>query len=70
MVDRVYWTWQNLDLEHRKDAIAGGTSGVGDGGPKGTLEDVLTLGGNVGVGNITIRDAMSTLGGPFCYVYA
>ena len=22
------------------------------------------------LGNITIRDAMSTIGGPFCYVYA
>ncbi|KAI4649041.1 uncharacterized protein J4E78_008559 [Alternaria triticimaculans] len=70
MVDRVYWTWQNLDLEGRKEAIAGGTSGVGDPGEPGTLEDVITLGEWVGVGNVTIREAMSTVGGPFCYVYA
>ncbi|KAI4682793.1 uncharacterized protein J4E84_007258 [Alternaria hordeiaustralica] len=70
MVDRVYWTWQNLDLEARKEAIAGGTSGVGDGGEPGTLEDVITLGEWVGVGNVTIRGAMSTVGGPLCYVYA
>ncbi|KAH7092283.1 hypothetical protein FB567DRAFT_576707 [Paraphoma chrysanthemicola] len=70
MVDRVYWTWQNLDLATRKNAIAGGTSGVGDGGPRGALDDILTLGNYVGVENITIRDAQSTIAGPFCYVYA
>jgi len=70
MVDRVYWTWQNMDLESRKEAIAGGVSGVGDGGARGTLDDVITLGEYVGFGNVTIREAMSTVGGPFCYVYA
>lgn len=38
----------------------------------GTLEDVLSL-GSILEGqfpNITNGDVMSTLGGPFCYVYA
>ena len=70
MVDRVYWTWQNLDLKTRRNTIAGGTLGVGDGGPKGTLQDILTLGKYTGFPNITIENAMSTIGGPFCYVYA
>jgi tyrosinase len=70
MVDRVYWTWHHLDLAKRKDAVAGGTLGVGDGGAAGTLDDILTLGDYVGVNNITIRDAMSTIRGLFCYVYA
>lgn len=70
MVDRVYWTWQNQDLAARRLAIAGGTLGYGDGGAKGTLRDTLTLGPYVGMPNITIQDALSTIGGPFCYVYA
>jgi hypothetical protein len=32
--------------------------------------DALTMGSYVGVKNITIKDAMSTLAGPFCYIYA
>ena len=68
MIDRVWWTWQNLDLEKRQYAIAG-TVELGGGGRNGTLGDVITLGEYVGAPNITIRDAMSTLAGPFCYIY-
>jgi tyrosinase len=70
MVDCVYWTWQNQDLATRKVAIAGGTLGYGDGGVQGTLRDTLTLGPYVGMSNITSQHALSTIGGPFCYVYA
>lgn len=70
MVDRVYWTWQNSDIKKREMAFTGGTSGIGDGGLPASIDDILTLGDYVVQPNITIRSAMSTLGGPFCYVYA
>jgi tyrosinase len=36
--------------------------------PNGTLDDPIEL-GYAGGDNITIRDAMSTVKGPFCYIY-
>ncbi|KAF2822486.1 Di-copper centre-containing protein [Ophiobolus disseminans] len=72
MIDRVWWIWQNQDLEKRRNQL-GGTITFNDNPPSrnGTLEDVLTL-GSILEGefpNITNGDAMSTIGGPFCYVY-
>jgi tyrosinase len=69
MIDRVWWTWQNQDIASRQYAIAGSTF-IGGGGPNGTLNDTISFGTYVGAKDITIRDAMSTLAGPFCYVYA
>ena len=69
MIDRVWWTWQNMDIKNRQYAIAGGTSLIAP-GPNGTLADTITLGDYVGAPNVTIRDAMSSLAGPFCYIYA
>ncbi|KAE8826464.1 hypothetical protein PTNB73_06874 [Pyrenophora teres f. teres] len=68
MIDRVWWTWQNLDIKNRQYAIAGGTL-LGGGGPNGTLDDIITLGDYVGAPNITMREAMNSLAGPFCYIY-
>ncbi|EMD63643.1 hypothetical protein GGP41_005712 [Bipolaris sorokiniana] len=71
MIDRVWWTWQNLDLKNRERALAGSAGGIGDTTAKNaTLGDALSVGEYVGYPNITIRDAMSTVGGPFCYIYA
>ncbi|KAI8942273.1 hypothetical protein NX059_000352 [Plenodomus lindquistii] len=69
MIDRVWWTWQNLDLKKRQNAVAGGTTLSGE-AANTTLHDPVTLGAYVGVPNITIADAMSTMAGPFCYIYA
>jgi tyrosinase len=70
MIDRVWWIWQNLDLEKRERAVAGTLTFLNmPPSRNGTLEDVLSL-GHVGVENITIGDAMSSVEGPFCYVYA
>jgi tyrosinase len=68
MIDRVWWTWQNQDLENRQNALAGGTFISGP-SANATLNDTLTMGSYVGAKNITIKDAMSTLAGPFCYIY-
>lgn len=69
MIDRLWWIWQNQDLETRQVAIAG-TITFNNQPPSrdGLLEDVLDM-GYVGVPNITSYDAMSTMGGPFCYGY-
>ena len=69
-IDRVWWTWQNQDLEHRRWTVAG-TLTFQNIPPtrNATLDDEMTMGNYLGFGNITIRDAGSSLAGPFCYVY-
>ncbi|KAF2440193.1 Di-copper centre-containing protein [Karstenula rhodostoma CBS 690.94] len=70
MIDRVYWVWQNQDVEKRLRAV-GNTAMLNNMPPSrnATLEDELDL-GFVGVPVVTIGEASSTLAGPFCYVYA
>ncbi|KAI4912816.1 hypothetical protein J4E90_006222 [Alternaria incomplexa] len=71
-IDRTWWIWQNQDLENRRNAVDGTITFNNDPpSRKGTLNDTLTLGPMLqdAFGNITIKDAMSTLGGPFCYIY-
>jgi len=70
MIDRVWWTWQNQDIQNRQYAI-GATITLNNQPPSrnATLDDVLDL-GFVGVPKQTIRQAGNTLAGPFCYVYA
>ncbi|KAB2579340.1 Tyrosinase central domain protein [Lasiodiplodia theobromae] len=68
MIDRVWWTWQNQDVAARTYAV-GGTHTLNNSPPSAntTLDDILDLAYTADP--ITIRDAMSTLAGPFCYVY-
>jgi tyrosinase len=69
MIDLVWWTWQSLGLETRQNAIAGTTTFMNKPPSRNaTLEDIIDL-AYAGSPNITIRDAMNTLAGPFCYVY-
>jgi len=67
MIDRVWWIWQNQDVQKRQMEMQGSTNINGEG--VATLDDVMTMGPYVGAANITIRDAMNTLAGPFCYIY-
>ena len=69
-IDRMWWTWQNLDLENRGMSVAGTITGH-DVPPSRntTLDDVITLGVLDGFDGMTIRNAMSTMGGDFCYIY-
>ncbi len=68
-VDRVYWIWQLLDWESRKNAVFGGRTFM-DFIPAGnvTLDDVIDITPLAPV--VTVRELMSTVAGPFCYVYA
>jgi tyrosinase len=70
MIDRVRWTSQALDLKNRPNTIAGPMTFLNNPPSRNaTLDDVLSV-GYVGKPNITIKDAQSTIAGPFCYVYA
>lgn len=67
MVDRLYWTWQALHLD-QADTIAGTITILNQPPSRDAVkEDALDVG--VTAEAITIGDALSTLGGPFCYIY-
>lgn len=67
-IDRVWAIWQNLDPLNRQNAIFG----------TGTFQDIppsanVTLDDYVSVGVLNepkkVRELLSTVAGPFCYVY-
>jgi tyrosinase len=68
-VDRTWSIWQTQDFEKRQQVIAGGTSMLG-GGRLQSLEDTIDLEVlNVDGKTYKIKDLVSTVAGPFCYVY-
>lgn len=69
MIDRTWSIWQTQDLANRLAVISGGTSMMG-GGRAQSLDDVVDL-GVVGIAGARykIRELVSTVDGPFCYVY-
>jgi len=68
MIDRTWVIWQSQDLNTRLNVIAGGTSMMGFGSKQQSLDDLVDL-GVVGDKVYKIRDLVSTVDGPFCYVY-
>jgi tyrosinase len=74
MIDRTWSIWQTQDLPNRLAVIAGGTDMMGGlfggGGRQQSLDDVVDF-GVVGVNGARykIRELVSTVDGPFCYVY-
>ncbi|KAL2175532.1 uncharacterized protein P884DRAFT_301613 [Thermothelomyces heterothallicus CBS 202.75] len=66
MIDRTWTIWQSQDLDNRLQVIAGGSSMMG--GPPQTLDDPVDL-GVVADKVYPIRDLVSVVDGPFCYVY-
>lgn len=68
MIDRIWYIWQSQDFKNRQQVIAGGTSMFGGG--KATLNDGVDLEVlNVDGKKYTIKDLVSTVAGPMCYVY-
>lgn len=67
-IDRVYTIWQNQDISTRGNSISG-TLTMANLPPSrnATLDDILDL-GPLGP-PLKIRDALSTVDGPFCYYY-
>ncbi|KAF2112630.1 hypothetical protein BDV96DRAFT_648882 [Lophiotrema nucula] len=69
MIDRTWYIWQTQDFANRQQVIAGGTSMMG-GGKAQSLEDVVDLEVlNVGGKSYKIKELVSTVAGPLCYVY-
>lgn len=69
MIDRVWWIWQNLDLETRQYALSGtGTFMNVPASPNTTLETIVNI-GYANSGPVAMGELMSTTAGPFCYVY-
>ncbi|KAL3435233.1 hypothetical protein BDV09DRAFT_204205 [Aspergillus tetrazonus] len=67
-IDRVFWTWQNLDPAKRTFVVYGPTLLPGRGpSPNATLDDVQYF--DVLAEDKTIRELLDTTAGPFCYVY-
>lgn len=67
MIDRVWTIWQSQDLPNRMQVIAGGTSMMG-GGAAQKLTDNVDL-GVLASKVFQIKDLVSIVDGPFCYVY-
>ncbi|KAF2786526.1 Di-copper centre-containing protein [Melanomma pulvis-pyrius CBS 109.77] len=69
MIDRTWYIWQTQDFANRQQVIAGGTSMMG-GGKAQSLEDVIDLDVvNIDGKKWKIKELVSTVDGPFCYVY-
>jgi tyrosinase len=68
MIDRTWTIWQSQDLGNRVQVIAGGTSMMSFGGRQQSLDDLVDL-GVVGEKVYKIRELVSVVDGPFCYVY-
>jgi len=67
MVDRVWYIWQGQCLEDRTQVIAGQTNMFG-GGVISKLTDTINI-TEVAKEVYPMSDLMSTVDGPFCYVY-
>ncbi|TQN67016.1 Tyrosinase-like protein orsC [Colletotrichum shisoi] len=71
MIDRVWWMWQMLSPRERQygETALGGTNTFLNQPPSAnkTMDDYLEY-GHVGGEPLRIRDAMSTVAGPFCFV--
>jgi len=67
MIDRVWTIWQSQDLPNRMQVIAGGTNMMG-GGAAQKLTDNVDL-GILSSKVFQIKDLVSVVDGPFCYVY-
>ena len=72
MIDRVWWIWQMMSPEERQSsskAIAGTRTFLNTPpSANGTLDDQIEFGYAAGPAR-PIRDLLSTVQGPFCYVY-
>ena len=72
MIDRTWWIWQMLDPANRQfsDNAIAGTNTFFNNPPSAntTLDDYVQYGFAAGPPR-QLRDLMSTMSGPFCYIY-
>lgn len=68
MIDRTWTIWQGQDLANRQQVMTGGTSMFG-GGAAQKLTDIMDI-SNIRPDKYPLSQLMSTVDGPFCYMYA
>ncbi|PNS17318.1 Tyrosinase [Sphaceloma murrayae] len=68
-VDRVWWIWQNQDLANREQIVSGTITNRNIPPSRDArLDDVIDL-GVLAEKKYTLGESMSTVKGPFCYIY-
>ncbi|KAL2120474.1 hypothetical protein VTJ04DRAFT_4501 [Mycothermus thermophilus] len=69
-VDRVWWLWQLLDASGDRFNQVAGTITMLNNPPSrnGTLEDIIEMGAITDV-TYQMKELVSTVDGPFCYIY-
>ncbi|KAI9929412.1 hypothetical protein ASPWEDRAFT_51984 [Aspergillus wentii DTO 134E9] len=67
-IDRMFWTWQNLDPAHRTYVVGGNVKPANTSSPLTKIDDIVDPGVALGAPR-TIRELLDTTSGPFCYVY-
>ncbi|MCJ1387631.1 hypothetical protein MMC18_000474 [Xylographa bjoerkii] len=67
-IDRVWWIWQNQNIAARLDQVSS-TITINNQPPSrnGTLQDTVNLG--VNAPPMAMSNLVSTIAGPFCYIY-
>lgn len=72
-IDRVYWMWQMQaweKIDERLSSIAGTITFLNQPPSRNaTVHDRIDMGVNDSFKGLTIKDALSTVAGPFCYIY-
>lgn len=71
MIDRVWWIWQNLHPETAfgREGIAGTGTFLNSPPSANTMLDTPLNLGYAWEGELRMRDVMTVVGGPFCYIY-
>jgi tyrosinase len=70
MIDRTWYIWQTQDFANRQQVISGGTSMIGFNSRQQSLDDLVDLEVlNVDGKAYKIKELVSTVDGPMCYVY-
>lgn len=70
MIDLVYAVWQALDFPNRQQVISGGTLfWNGTDSRRATLNDTIDMDVLRTDKPLQVKDLVSTVDGPFCYLY-
>ncbi|KAH6867026.1 hypothetical protein BKA58DRAFT_318389 [Alternaria rosae] len=66
-IDRIFWEWQQKDLETRLNEVGGPITPFDYSGKNVTLDFTVNIG--LLAGNATLKDLLNTEGGTLCYTY-
>ncbi|OSS48079.1 hypothetical protein B5807_06615 [Epicoccum nigrum] len=66
-LDRIFWAWQQKDLETRLNQVGGPVEPLDYSGKNVTLDFTVNIGALAG--DVTLKDLLDTEGGTLCYKY-